>query len=58
MRFVPNGALVETTTRTMQGRLLLRPSPELEDIILGVIGKAQSLHPVAIHAFVPNPRRG
>jgi hypothetical protein len=44
LRFVPNGALVEITTRTMQGRLLLRPSPELKDIILGVIGKAQSLY--------------
>jgi REP element-mobilizing transposase RayT len=52
LRFVPNGALVEITTRTMQGRLLLRPSPELKNIILGIIGKAQSLYPVAIHAFV------
>ena len=52
LRFIPNGALVEVTTRTMQGRLLLRPSPELSDIILGIIGKAQSLYPLAIHAFV------
>jgi hypothetical protein len=52
LRFVPNGALVEITTRTMQGRLLLRPSSELNNIILGVIGKAQSLYPVDIHAFV------
>ena len=52
LRFVPNGALVEITTRTMQGRLLLRPSSELSNIILGVIGKAQSLYPVDIHAFV------
>ena len=52
LRFVPPGSLVEITTRTIQGRLLLRPSPELTDIILGVIGKAQSLYGMAIHAFV------
>jgi hypothetical protein len=52
LRFVPANALVEITTRTIQGRLLLRPSPELTDIILGVIGKAQGLYGMAIHAFV------
>jgi hypothetical protein len=44
LHFVPENALVEITTRTLQGRLLLRPSPELTDIILGVIGKAQKLY--------------
>ena len=52
LRFVPANALVEVTTRTIQGRLLLRPSPELTDIILGVIGKAQDLYEMTIHAFV------
>jgi REP element-mobilizing transposase RayT len=52
LRFVPAGSLVEITTRTIQSRLLLRPSPELTDIILGVIGKAQDLYGMAIHAFV------
>jgi REP element-mobilizing transposase RayT len=52
LRFVPAGSLVETTTRTLQGRLLLKPSPELTDIILGVIGKAQDLYQMTIHAFV------
>jgi hypothetical protein len=52
LRFVPANALVEVTTRTIQGRLLLRPSPELTEIILGVIGKTQSLYGMAIHAFV------
>jgi hypothetical protein len=28
------------STRTLQGRLLLKPSPELTDIILGIIDKA------------------
>ena len=44
--------MVEVTTRTMQGRLLLRPSPELTEIILGIIGKAQDMYGMAIHAFV------
>jgi hypothetical protein len=52
LRFIPEHALVEITTRTIQGRLLLRPSPELTDIILGIIGKAQSLYAMTIHAFV------
>jgi len=52
LRFVPDNSLVEVTTRTFQGRLLLRPSPELTDIILGIIGKAQALYGMTIHAFV------
>ena len=52
LRFIPGHALVEVTTRTIQGRLLLRPSPELTDIILGIIGKAQALYGMTIHAFV------
>ena len=52
LRFVPDHSLVEITTRTIQGRLLLRPSPELTDIILGIVGKAQSLYGMTIHAFV------
>jgi hypothetical protein len=52
LRFVPANAIVEVTTRTVQGRLLLKPSPELTDIILGIIGKAQDLYKMSIHAFV------
>jgi hypothetical protein len=52
LRFVPDRSLVEITTRTIHGRLLLRPSPELTDIILGIIGKAQALYGMTIHAFV------
>src|ERR1017187_8355150 len=52
LRFIPEKSLVEITTRTLQGRLLLRPSPELTDLILGVIGKAQTLYGMTIHAFV------
>src|SRR6266545_340285 len=53
LRFIPEGgALVEVTCRTVQGRFLLRPSPELNEIILGVLGKAQSLYPLEIVAYV------
>ena len=52
LRFIPEHSLVEITTRTFQGRLLLRPSPQLTDLILGVIGKAQALNGMTIHAFV------
>src|SRR5262245_50719463 len=38
LRFVPEGgALVEVTCRTIQGRPLLRPSQQLNDIFLGVL---------------------
>jgi hypothetical protein len=52
LRFVPENGLVEITTRTLQGRLLLRPSPELNDLILGIIGRAQDRYGMVIHAFV------
>jgi len=52
LRFIPSHSLVEITTRTIQSRLLLRPSPQLTDIILDIIGKAQALYSMTIHAFV------
>jgi putative transposase len=52
LRFIPENTLVEITTRTLHGRLLLKPSPELTDLLLGVIGKAQAVYGMAIHAFV------
>jgi len=52
LRFVPESTLVEITTRTLQGRLLLKPSPELNDLVLGVIGKAQDRYGMVVHAFV------
>jgi REP element-mobilizing transposase RayT len=52
LRFIPDHSLIEITTRTLQGRLLLRPSPELNDFILGVIGKAQDTYKMTVHAFV------
>ena len=47
----PSG-LVEITTRTQHGRFLMRPSEKVNDIILGVLGRAQSKYGVDLHAFV------
>lgn len=51
MRFIPPGSLVEVTCRTVQGRLLLRPSPVLRDLTLGVLARAARLYPIDLHAF-------
>src|SRR5690242_18804582 len=54
LRYIPDGgALVEVTCRTLHGRLLLRPSPELNDIAAGILGRAQRLYPVDFVAFQP-----
>ncbi len=42
----------EVTTRTLQGRLLLRPSAELNEIVLGILGRALELYPVLLHLVV------
>jgi len=43
-RFIPSstGALVEVTYRTIQGRFLLRPSRVLNELVIGVLARAQS----------------
>jgi hypothetical protein len=47
LRFVPeDGATVEVTVRTIQSRLLLRPSPALNERVIGVLGRAQRLYGV------------
>lgn len=51
LRFIPPESLVEVTCRTLQGRLLLRPSPVLRDLTLGVLARAARLYPVEVHAF-------
>jgi len=52
VRFVPEGSLLEVTCRTVQSRLLLRPSANLNRIVLGILGRAQRLYGLRIHAFV------
>ena len=51
LRYVTPGQVVEVTTRTIQGRLLLRPSAELNAAILAVLGRALAHHEVALHGF-------
>ena len=51
LRFIPPGSLVEVTCRTVQGRLLLSPTPILRDLTLGVLARAARLYPVELHAF-------
>jgi REP element-mobilizing transposase RayT len=42
---------VEVSNRTIQGRFLLRPSPELNEIIVGVMGRAQRRFGLKIFGF-------
>ncbi len=51
LRYVPPGSLVEATCRTIQGRYLLRPSPELNEIFYGVLGRALDHWEVGIVGF-------
>ena len=44
--------MVEVTCRTVQGRLLLRPSPQLNDLVLGILGRAQARYRMTVHYFV------
>src|SRR5215203_3274868 len=52
LRYVPEGgALVEVTCRTIHSRFLLRPSPELNDIVVGVLVRAQRIYPIRLCSF-------
>jgi hypothetical protein len=49
LRWVPEeGSLVDITCRTVQGRRLFRPGLELNEVVLGVFGRAQRLYPIRI----------
>ena len=51
LRYIPEGgALVEVTCRTLHSRFLLRPSPMLNDIVVGVLGRAQRMYPIRVCA--------
>jgi REP element-mobilizing transposase RayT len=43
--------MIEVTSRTIQGRFLLAPSPLLNRLIVGVLARAQRRYDVQIHAF-------
>jgi REP element-mobilizing transposase RayT len=49
LRWLPGKeTLVAVGWRMVQGRYLFRPSPELNDAVLGVLGRAQRLYPIRI----------
>lgn len=50
-RFIPRVSLIEITMRIVGGRMLLRPDAELNAAILGILGRAQHLYAVRIHAY-------
>ena len=53
LRFIPGPqTLVEVTTRTVHSRLLLRPSHQLNEIVLGLLGRAQERYGVKICGYV------
>ena len=50
LRFVPAGSVVEVTARTAGSRFLLRPDPTTNDLVSGVLGRAQHLFGVRVFA--------
>jgi hypothetical protein len=52
LRYFPDRPLVEVTARTLQGRFLLKPSPGLREIFVGILARAAALCDVEVHAFV------
>ena len=48
----PDCPLVEVTCRTIHGRMLLRPSQELNRRVLGVLARATRLHDVGVCLFI------
>ena len=51
-RHVPEPMLFELTCQTLQNYYLLQTSPQIRNIILGVLARAQRLARVTIHDFV------
>ncbi len=53
LRYIPApGTLIEVTTRTVHGRLLLKPTPPVTQAVLGVLGRAQRLYGMVVHLVV------
>jgi len=47
-----SSGLVEITSRVQHGRFLMCPSEQVNELILGVLGRAQAMYGVVIHAFI------
>jgi REP element-mobilizing transposase RayT len=57
LRYIPEGgALVEVTCRTLHSRFLLRPSQNVKDVVVGVLGRAQRKYPIRLcgYSFASN----
>ena len=53
LRFIPKpGTLVEVTCRVIHGRLLLRPNPGLNQMIVGALARAKRRYDVGVCAVV------
>ena len=51
LRYIPDPpTLVFITCRTVQGRFLFRPGPELNDLVLGILGRCQRNHHLTLCA--------
>ncbi len=51
IRFIPADSTVEVTSRTLEGRMFLTPSSELNAIIEGCLAFSGKVHQVDIHAY-------
>jgi hypothetical protein len=51
LRIFYPGVVYEITTRTVQGRMLLRPSPMLRRRINGILARAQVMYCVKVHGY-------
>lgn len=52
LRYLPRpNCTFEVVSKVIHGRLLMRPSAEINSIILGVLGRALALFPVRLHVF-------
>lgn len=49
-RCIPESCLVAVSCRTVEGKYRLRPQEEVNDIILGALGRALEEHEVCLHA--------
>ena len=53
LRWIPeDGALVEVTCRTVHGRLLLRPSRNLNEIVVGILARAKRMFEMKICSLI------
>ncbi len=47
----PADSVVETCTRTIHGRALLRPDPEADERIIGALGRAAEFYGIELYGF-------